>query len=192
MTRIVVTHHNADLDALACLVAAAKLYGATPVIPSFVNPAVRRADLHKDHLGVISVAEVDAPTFVAVVDVRDARRLKDTARFIDAAERVVVWDHHPASEFDVRADEVHIEPVGACIPLLMEALLEAQVTISSEDVQPATLFMLGIYSDTGRLSLRLDQPRDAKIAAWLLAPGANLRVLRATCSVVFSRPARCS
>src|SRR5690606_691213 len=41
----------------------------------------------------------------------------------------------------------------------------------------ATLFLLGIYSDTGRLSFSSTQARDVKVCAALLDLGANLRVV---------------
>lgn len=177
MKRIIVTHHNADLDALACLVAAQRLYpGAIPVIPTFVSPGVRRyLALHKDHLNIATIAEVSGPVDeVIIVDVRDGRRLTDALEFIASAKRVVVWDHHPATPFDVENQESHVEPIGACITLLVEALMPNACEISNSE---ATLFLLGLYSDTGRLSFASTQPRDARVASWLLSNGANLRVV---------------
>jgi len=176
MKRIIVTHHNSDLDALACLVAAQRLYpGAIPVIPTFVSPGVRRyLALHKDHLNVATVSEITGPVDeVIVVDVRDSRRLTDSLEFIKAAKRVIVWDHHPATPFDVECHESHVEPIGACVTLLIEALMPKADEISNSE---ATLFLLGLYSDTGRLSFASTQPRDARAASWLLSNGANLRV----------------
>lgn len=174
MKRVVVTHHSADLDALASLIAAAKLYEAIPVVPNFVTPGVRRyLALHKDQLCTMTASQCDDADEVVIVDVRDRRRLKDSRHLIDRALRIVVWDHHPPCDHDVDADETHIEPMGACITLLLEALIRFSIEVTPAE---ATLFLLGLYSDTGRLSFASTQPRDAAMASWLLEHGANLRV----------------
>lgn len=176
MTRIIVTHHNADLDALASLVAARHLYeDAIAVIPNFVSPAVRRyLALHRDHLKIHNVAEITDPVDeVIVVDVRDGRRLTDTMPFIENAQKIVVWDHHPATPHDVQADELNVEPLGACVTMLLEEIIARDLPITPSE---ATLFLLGLYSDTGRLSYASTQPRDARMASYLLDQGANLLV----------------
>ena len=176
--KVVIPHHNADLDALACVVAATRLYsGCVGVMPSLVSPPVHRyLALHKDHYPLISVNDFDPAEVaeVVVVDVRDRRRLKDFEAIFEKAERVVVYDHHPSSEHDLDADELTVEPLGACVTLLIERLRAAGETISAEE---ATLFMLGIYADTGRLSFSRTTPRDVEAAAYLLSCGAHLKVV---------------
>lgn len=175
--KIVVSHSNADLDALACTIAASRLYDAVPVGSTSRSPSVKRfLALHKDRFPLVAPDEIDADEVeeVIVVDVRDRRRLRDIHHILEAGPRIVVWDHHPSTKWDVEADESHVEPVGACVTLLLEALGEADREITAEE---ATLFMLGIYADTGRLSYSSTRARDMKAAAQLLGRGASLKIV---------------
>ncbi len=175
--KYIITHYNADLDALACLIAAQRLFGATPLGGSIVSPPVKRfLALHKDRFALKPFQEVDASDVdeLIVVDVRDQRRLKEFQPIIDAAKTIRTYDHHPDSEHDVKGAPEKVEPVGACITLLVEELVEAGFEIEPDD---ATLFLLGLYSDTGRLSYSNTLPRDVAVAELLLRSGANLKVV---------------
>ena len=77
METIVITHHNADLDALASTIAASRLYDGTPIRGRAVNPLVQRyLALHKDEFPLVWYHEVDPEVVerVIIVDVRDRRR----------------------------------------------------------------------------------------------------------------------
>jgi tRNA nucleotidyltransferase (CCA-adding enzyme) len=176
---VIVTHHNADLDALAAMIAARRLYeGAWALRGQIVNPSVQRfLALHKDEFELVPYARVKPEQVgcVVVVDVRDRSRLKEYEPLLAACERVEVWDHHPPSAQDVAACRAVVEPVGACTTLLVERLKARGVELSQAE---ATLMVLGIYSDTGQLTYDSTQPRDVEAVAWLLRQGANLRVVQ--------------
>lgn len=176
--KLVITHHNADLDALASVVAATRLFDDTVgVLGSMVSPPVKRyLAIHKDHYDIRTRSDVDLDEVdeVVIVDVRDTRRFKEFDAAFDSNPRVVVYDHHPASDYDVEADLSVVEPVGACVSLLVEKLLEETIPISPTE---ATLYLLGIYSDTGRLSYSTTQPIDIRMSAQLLECGASLKVV---------------
>ncbi|MFU8804306.1 MAG: CBS domain-containing protein, partial [Bradymonadaceae bacterium] len=70
--------------------------------------------------------------------------------------------------------EEHLDAVGACATVLCERITEAQIELSPAE---ATLMMLGIYADTGRLSYASTTARDVEAAAWLLRRGANLKMV---------------
>ncbi len=175
---VVMTHHNADLDALASMIAATRLYpGAVALRGQIVSPMVQRfLALHKDELCLTSYHEID-PAQVArviVVDVRDRRRLREYEPILAACAHVEIWDHHPPCEHDLDAAAAVVEPVGACVTLLAERLRSGGVALTAAE---ATAMMLGLYADTGHLTYDSTQPRDVEIAAWLLRQGANLRVV---------------
>ncbi len=177
MTRIAITHHNADLDALASLIAAARLYDAVPLRGRAVSPPVKRyLALHKDHFPLTWYHEVDPEEVdsVVVVDVRKASRLKEYAEMIDHADEVIVYDHHPASADDLETPQATVAPTGACVTLLIEELRQRGRSVNGSE---ATLMLLGLYADTGRLSFDRTKPRDIDAAAWLLRRGANLSVV---------------
>ncbi len=180
MKQIVVTHHNADLDALASVVAACVLYGATGAIGvhgGTVSLAVQRyLAVHKDLFHLVPLSEIDASQVeeVIVVDVRDRTRLLEYGAIFANNPRIIVYDHHPVSPDDLVADQEIIEPVGACTTILCERIQEQNLPFSRA---AATLMLLGIYADTGNLTYSSTTARDVDVAAFLLRSGANLTVV---------------
>ncbi len=174
---IVITHHMADLDALASLIGAAKLYpGSRALRGRVVSPPVHRyLALHKDQLPLVPYASIDPAQVerVVVVDVRDRRRLEEYHPMLDAAREVIIFDHHPPCDDDLDGAEVVVEPTGACATLIVERLRDAGATLTSAE---ATLLLLGIHADTGKLCFDSTTARDVDAVAWLLRQGANLRV----------------
>jgi tRNA nucleotidyltransferase (CCA-adding enzyme) len=175
---VVMTHHNADLDALASMIAATRLYpGAVALRGQIVSPMVQRfLALHKDELSLTPYHEIEPGEVerVVVVDVRDRRRLKEYEPILQACAHVEVWDHHPPCDHDLVAECAVVEPVGACVTLLVERLRARGVALTLAE---ATAMMLGLYADTGQLTYDSTQPRDIEAAAWLLRQGARLRVV---------------
>lgn len=180
MKQIVVTHHNADLDALASVVAACVLHGATGAVGvhgGTVSLAVQRyLAVHKDLFHLVPLSEIDASQVeeVIVVDVRDRTRLQEYEPIFANNPRIIVYDHHPVSPDDLVAAQEIIEPVGACATILCERIQEQKLPF---DRATATLMLLGIYADTGHLSYSSTTARDVDAAAFLLRSGANLTVV---------------
>jgi tRNA nucleotidyltransferase (CCA-adding enzyme) len=176
--RIVITHHNADLDALASVMAARKLHpGAIALRGRSVSQPVHRfLALHKDIFPMEFYHAVDPEDVeeVIIVDVRDRTRLKEYEPILSRNPRMVIYDHHPNSDHDLSADEETLEPVGACATLLCERLQQDGIELTPAE---ATLMVLGIYADTGRLSFASTTPRDVDAVAYLMRKGANLKVV---------------
>jgi tRNA nucleotidyltransferase (CCA-adding enzyme) len=177
---VVTTHSNTDFDALASMVAAALLYPqAVRVIPSQVQPAVREfLAVHWDLLRLTSRRSVD-------LDPADRLIVTDTASWqrLDTMEELarrhdlscIVYDHHPVPG-TIAATEIQQEEVGAAVTLLLERLQAADTPFSPIH---ATLFLLGIYDDTGSLSFPSTTARDVRMAAFLMENGADLNVVSA-------------
>ncbi|MFO7495149.1 MAG: CBS domain-containing protein [Desulfobacterales bacterium] len=183
--QIVSTHKATDFDALASVIAATLVYpGAVPVLPRLVNPNVRAfLSIHKDLFPTLTPAEVDlaAVTALVVVDTNRWSRLDGLAPL--AARRdvaVKLWDHH-GDEGDIQAGWRCVERTGAAITLLVD-----EIRRLGKDVSPiqATLFLIGLYEDTGNLSFPATTPADARAAAFLLEQKADLNILG-----TFLRPA---
>ena len=172
------THVNTDFDALASLVAAGMLYPeAQRILPGQVQPAVRDfIAVHWDLLRLRARKEVDLSDLahLIVTDVSSWERLDEMRDLAGMAGlRVTVWDHHMAPGTIV-ADELHLEPTGAVVTQLVEEIQARDLALSPIH---ATLFLLGIYHDTGSLSYPSTTPRDARMAAFLLENGADLNVV---------------
>lgn len=181
---IIVTHEAPDFDAFAAAVAAQRLHaGAAIVLSRNLAPDLRAfLAIHRGRFPTLEAEAVDpsAVERVIVVDVRRASRVAGlggvAARIAAGAPdlEVEIWDHHAASEDDLRADEAHIEAVGSVTTLLVEAMRGRGLEI---DRAEATLFALGIHADTGSLTYAGTTARDAEALAALLRAGAEVPVL---------------
>jgi tRNA nucleotidyltransferase (CCA-adding enzyme) len=175
---IATTHNNTDFDGLASMIAVTLLQpGTIAVCPGNVNPNVQRfLALHKTSFNIILAKEVDleAVTSLTVTDTNQWRRLERVNELKDKEGIwLVLWDHH-MGEGDIEPDEQHIEKIGATITLLVREILNRKIQLTPFQ---ATLFLLGIYEDTGQLTFSSTTPEDAHTAAFLLEQGADLTVV---------------
>jgi tRNA nucleotidyltransferase (CCA-adding enzyme) len=170
---IILTHEQADFDAVASLLGAHLVdETAVPVLPRRMNRNVR---------GFITLYEEELP-FVDPRDLTGKRieqaTLVDTQSIVSIKgmgvyTRVKVIDHHPERD-DVPEDwEVTTEDLGATVTIFVEALQEQDFPLTT--VQ-STLMLLGIYEDTGSLTYSRTTPRDLSAAAYLLSHGASLQI----------------
>lgn len=180
---VIVTHKNTDFDALASVFAASLLYpGAVPVLPASQNPNVRQfLSLHKDLFPWSPVKDIDWDQVkrLIVVDTNDWKRLEGVPKDLSFQE-IHLWDHHlnPAT---IEARWEHCVAVGAATTLFVRRMEEENTRISP--IQ-ATLFLAGIYEDTGSLSFPSTTSLDALAVAFLLKRKGDLEVLNR-----FLRPA---
>ncbi len=168
---LILSHEQADFDAVASLYAASLLYPeAAPVLPQRLNRNVRGyltlygenfLFRERDELKIKSISQL------TVVDSQSPVTLKG----FGPNTQVNVIDHHPV-EPDLSPNwDLQIEEVGATTTLIVEALIENGIDLSGP---PATLMLLGIYEDTGSLTYPGTTARDVRAAAWLLEQGASL------------------
>ncbi|WP_372677762.1 CBS domain-containing protein [Desulfosarcina sp.] len=177
MTQMITTHKNADFDAFASLVAATLIYPeAVAAIPRTVNPNVRAfISIHKDIFDYVDRWNIETGkvTRLIVVDTADWARLGPIAKLNRRSGlEVLVWDHHTGGDID--ASWKCQEAVGATITLLVRELKAKRRTISP--IQ-ATLFLAGLYEDTGNLSFSSCTAEDAYAAGWLLDRKADLSLV---------------
>jgi tRNA nucleotidyltransferase (CCA-adding enzyme) len=172
--RLILSHENADFDAVASQLAASKL---TPDGEMLLSRRLNR------NVEQFLTLYWDAFHFIRPSDWRKRRidqvLLVDTqslnsVRGMVARPKVHVIDHHteqtPPEEWTAQ-----VEPVGATTTMLVERLKAQGVNLAPEE---ATLLLLGIYEDTGSLTYDTTTARDAAAAAWLLDEGAILAVVR--------------
>ncbi len=173
--KLILTHENADFDAVAAQLAAYKLDPvAVPVLPHRLNYNVR--DFLNLYGAVLPHVEAtDLPrTPVESVTVVDTQSVL-TVRGMRPQTPAFIVDHHPPG--DDLPDYVTYsgEQVGATTTLLVEQIREAQIQVSPIE---ATLMVLGIYEDTGSLLYGTTTARDIAAAAWLVNAGADLDIVR--------------
>lgn len=171
---VVLTHEHTDFDALASMLAAARLYPqSVPVLPRQLNrnleaflaeyrdllPFVRLDDLPKRRIE--HVIAVDTQTVQPI-------------RGMGPGTTGLVIDHHPPMRDLPVGWSFRGEEVGATTTLLVERIAADGLAISPIE---ATLLVLGIYEDTGALCFPTTTPRDLRAAGWLVERGANLLVV---------------
>ena len=176
--KLITTHKGSDFDALASLVAANLIYpDALPVLPGTVNENLKPfLAIHKDLFNLVDPRDVnlDEVESLVVVDTHVWNRLDQRLLPLKdkAGLEVTVWDHH--MEGDMEGAEAHIREVGSTVTMLIQEIQKQRKIITP--IQ-ATLFMLGLYEDTGNLSFPSTKPEDAHAAGFLLDRQADLNIL---------------
>ncbi len=177
---LIISHVNADFDCLGSLAAAARLYpGAQLCFPGSQEKNLRDfCTRHPELLPPFSRAkEIDltAVTRLILVDCQHHGRI---GRFAELLSRpgleVHLYDHHPPGPESIPASGGSIMMVGATATIMTGLLQQQGITPTPSE---ASLLLLGIHEDTGRLLFSTSTPEDYRAAAWLLEQGAQLHLV---------------
>ncbi|GAU08609.1 CBS domain-containing protein [Desulfoplanes formicivorans] len=184
--RIVTTHTNTDFDALASMVAATFLYpGTIGILPSQIRSNVKAfLSLHQDlfHIVPRKGFDLEGVKELVVVDANNWGRLERMTELKDRdGVKIHVWDHHMQGA-NIETERMRRHELGANVTQMVEEMKARDCAFSP---MHATLFLLGIYDDTGRLSYPSATPRDAAMTGFLLENGADLNVATAYLSSSF-------
>src|SRR5512142_636864 len=167
---LIVSHINADFDALGSLVAAKKLYPhARLLLPGSQEQAVREfLSLAKEEIWVESEKECDVTGVdrLILVDVRQRSRIGMAADLIDKGLEVHIYDHHTGIKGDIVADKEVSEDVGATVTILADIIKKKRIKLSYLE---ATIMLLGIYEETGSLTYRTTTKLDVDMVSFLLS-----------------------
>jgi tRNA nucleotidyltransferase (CCA-adding enzyme) len=168
---VILTHENADFDAIASLLGAHKLFpAAIPVLPRRSNRngdaflALYGAELPFVHADDLPREEIER---AILVDTQSMTTLKGMVPDL----RVDIIDHHRLDRSLPMNWTFSGEPIGATTTLLTEEISARFLRLTDLE---ATLLLLGIYEDTGSLSYPSTTVRDVRAAAWLMEQGARL------------------
>ncbi|MBU8849002.1 MAG: CBS domain-containing protein [Desulfobacterales bacterium] len=174
---IITTHKGSDFDALASLVAASLLYpDAKPVLPMSINANLKSfLSIHKDMFDLYSPKDIvfEQVKTLVVVDTHSWDRLEGMEPLKDRQDlEIIVWDHH--FEGDIETDQKNISETGATVTILLKEIERQRKLITP--IQ-ATLFLMGLYEDTGNLTFPSTLSDDAYAAGFLLDRKADLHIL---------------
>jgi len=177
---VITTHTNADFDCLGAMVAAARLYpGALIAFPGSQEKAVRDfLAVRPEYLtGVVRAKDLDMDAIARLIIV-DCQQGERIGRFASILERpgleIHIYDHHPITEQSIRPTGGIICPWGSSSTILGDLLMEQAAELTPEE---ATMIMLGIHEDTGRLLFTSTTRDDYRVAAWLMERGARVNVV---------------
>jgi tRNA nucleotidyltransferase (CCA-adding enzyme) len=175
--KLILTHENADFDAVASMLGASKLYpDATPILPKTMNRAVQEfLMLYKNALPFIHHKDWKLKRNKIEQAILTDTQTYQSVKGIKQHTPILIIDHHPL-ERDLKENETwdgHV--LGAISTLLVERVQKQKIAINSLE---ATLLALGIYADTGMLTYSSTTHRDASAVAWLIKQGAVLTTIR--------------
>ncbi len=177
---VITTHTNSDFDCLGAMTAALRLYpGALLSFPGAQEKGVRDFALrHPEYLPHFIRAKdinLESITRLIIVDCQQATRI---GRFAEILGRpgleIHIYDHHPVTAESISPTGGIVAAGGSASALLAVVLMERGVSLTSEE---ATLILLGIHEDTGRLLFASTTPDDYRAAGWLLGLGARLGIV---------------
>jgi tRNA nucleotidyltransferase (CCA-adding enzyme) len=173
--QIILTHENADFDAIAALLGAHKLYpNAKPVLPHRINRNVRAfLALYRSELPFVDPDALPRGRHIQRVILVDTQSLTSVRGMTPELEQVLVIDHHKPPETLPDHWVFRGEVLGATTTMLVETM---SARLMSVDRIEATLMLAGIYEDTGGLTYSNTTARDVRAAAWLLDRDASLEI----------------
>ncbi|PID73514.1 MAG: polya polymerase [Desulfobacterales bacterium] len=177
---VITTHINADFDAMACMLAAQKLYpGAVTVFPGAHEKTLRnffiQSTVYLFNMMDIRQVDMDRVGRLILVDTRQPSRIGAFSRILDREDlEIHIYDHHPAREDDIRGHYEVIRRTGAAVTILIEIIRERGIPLTPDE---ATIMCVGLYEDTGSFTFNSTTESDLMAGAFLLSLGARLEVV---------------
>lgn len=181
--KIIIGHSGMDLDCIASIVLARRLYpDHVPVKSSSIHPVARHLyNLYETELEFLPSRELKGETVtdIVIVDTRSLSRLSEYFRQlqVDPAHPgcpVTIYDHHPDESNDFPTATVHGGDYGATATILGLELMKLDTELTHSE---ATIGLAGIYGDTGSFSHDNVTGDEFSVAAWLLSQGATVRLV---------------
>jgi len=176
--QIITTHRNTDFDGFASVIAGTILYpDAVPLLPKALNPNVKAfLSIHKDLFKTCFVDDIDfdAVTQMIVVDTSKWSRLEQMGKLKNKKDlEIILWDHHQ-NKCDLNPVWKCQEIIGANITLMIREIKKQKILLTP---MQATLFLIGLYEDTGNLTFPASTAEDAYAAGYLIENKADLNIL---------------
>ena len=177
---IIIGHSNTDLDCLASMIAAQKLYpGYDIVISGLLNPlAGNVVSFYITRLSFKGPADLKDQEIdnVVVVDTRSSMRVKEFFANISRVNgRITIFDHHPTDGCDIPGAELNYVKNGANTSTMVLKLMEKGIRLDSDE---ATIALTGIYADTQSFTTDSVTPEDFQAASYLISQGASMKLAR--------------
>jgi tRNA nucleotidyltransferase (CCA-adding enzyme) len=177
--KLILGHTNMDMDCIASMVLAKKLYPGHVLVRSrLIHPvAANLYNLYENKLHFISPKELEGKTIeeIIVVDTRSYSRIKEYYDYIDGfSGTVTVFDHHTSDSSDIPGARLLQGDYGANTTLLGLEVMKKNLPITSDE---ATIALSGIYADTGNFLHENVKPEDFQVSSYLKKCGAVMPLL---------------
>lgn len=177
---VITTHTSADFDCLGAMTAARRLYPAALLsFPGSQEKAVRTfVARHPEYLPDFTRAkdiDLESITRLIIVDCQQASRIGCFAGILGRPGlEIHIYDHHPSTGESISPTGGALVAGGSASTILAGQLMAQGVSLSAEE---ATLILLGIHEDTGRLLFASTTSDDYRVAGWLVEQGARLNII---------------
>ncbi|MBC2856616.1 MAG: CBS domain-containing protein [Cetobacterium sp.] len=166
---VITTHHFSDLDGVASMVIAQKLYpNAKMVIPSTLGTSVQKfLSFFGDLIDFKLLQDIDIKKVhkLILVDTSDGKRIAPFETILDKVE-LITFDHH-----------IIEKSYGSNTSYLLDILFETYGNDFPLTQWEKDLCLLGIYEDTGNFLYPTTNYKDLEMAGILLKNGANLEII---------------
>ena len=173
--KVITCHINPDFDAIASCIAAKKLYPDAEIIFPELNKRLTKNFMVQSMIysyntdgTKINLKDIDT---LIIVDTHSKNRIGGFTNILDSA-KIICYDHH--RDGDIECSEMHKAKTGANTTQIVSKIIEENISITEDE---ATLFMLGIYEDTGKLLYDSTMPEDFSICSYLRKSGADLEIV---------------
>ena len=177
---IIFGHSNTDLDCLASMLTAQKLYpGYEMVLSNLLNPLtsnvvsfyITKLSFKKPE--ELKEAQIDN---LVVVDTRSTMRVKEIfANISHVNGSITIFDHHPDDGFDIPGAQLNYVKNGANTSTMVLKLMEKGIKLDADE---ATIALTGIFSDTQSFTIDAVTSDDFKAASYLISQGASMKLAR--------------
>ncbi len=177
---IIIGHSNTDLDCLASMLTAQKLYpGYEMVLSNLLNPLtsnvvsfyITKLSFKKPE--ELKEAQIDN---LVVVDTRSTMRVKEIfANISHVNGSITIFDHHPDDGFDIPGAQLNYVKNGANTSTMVLKLMEKRIKLDADE---ATIALTGIFSDTQSFTIDAVTSDDFKAASYLISQGASMKLAR--------------
>lgn len=177
---IIIGHSNTDLDCLASMLIAQKLYpGYEIILSTLLNPLTNNVvSFYITKLSFRRSSDLkDIPIDnVVVVDTRSSLRVKEYFTNIDRVNgSITIFDHHPTDGSDIQGAQLNYVNNGANTSTLVLKLMEKGIKLDADE---ATIALTGIYADTQNFTTDSVTADDFKAASYLISQGASMKLAR--------------
>ena len=177
---IIIGHTNMDMDCIASMVVASRIFPGYKAIRSrLIHPVAKNLyNMMKKNLDFLSQSDIDNETIenIVVVDTRSSQRIKEFCPLFERATgSITVFDHHPDDSDDIPGASVNYLKCGSNTTHLTSILMNKKIHLSPEE---ATIALTGIYADTGSFSHENTTDLDFACASHLVLLGASIPVVR--------------
>lgn len=191
---VVTTHTNADMDSLASMILAEKLY--PNALLCFSGAPERNVQAYMENYGLTDkFTDIKNVNFreikkLVLVDTKSPKRIGKFTRLLREKDvEIDIFDHHPPSQDDIQGTGLNIQKeVGANTTIMIEFCLNRDRNLLGNLPEyEYTLYALGIYSDTNNFTAMGTTREDFHIAGYLIDMGASLAVISSFLNKSFSQ-----